>query len=77
MVAVGRSGRLPCMRPLRGRCEAAARPLQDPCGANAIIMHHLEVQRPTTIIPTGSTSLMHEMLRYASGIACCSLSGIL
>ena len=55
----GSSGRLRCMRPL-----------QDPCGANAIIMHHL--QRPMSMIPTGSTSLMREMLRYASGIACSS-----
>ncbi len=55
----GSSGRLRCMRPL-----------QDPCGANAIIMHHL--RRPMPMIPTGSTSLMREMLRYASGIACSS-----
>ena len=47
--------------------EATARPLQDPCGANAIIMHHLQLP----MIPTGSTSLMREMeIRYASGIAC-------
>ena len=50
--------------------EATARPLQDPCGVNAIIMHHLQIP----IIPTGSTSLkiMREMSRYASSIACFS-----
>ena len=56
----GSSGRLRCMRPLRGHCKTPAGRMQSLC----IIYNYL-------LIPTGSTSLMREMeIRYASGIAC-------
>ncbi len=57
----GRSGRLRCMRPLRGHCKTPAGPMQSLC----IIYND-------PMILTGSTSLMREMLRYGSGLACSS-----